>query len=347
LWRATEYRLDDPDNPVAIEAAPGVIWKRFSPFDSYKLTSRTRTVEAGPHLMFLQLKSLRRGKSEIFHKALRLFARQYGLLGIFEEDYLQRPVTPRSTFLVAPEAIIDEQGRLRQVDPATEGKDLLLDLLETRTREFHLNESLRSERELRLIKSFARNDNRRSTAQYNLIALPSEIKFSRKDPNLYSDSYWEPLDSPTQLVPWESIRRDFGALMILDEQSYLGVSVFCTREPLLRWNLHIHYFPSGDEPVEYLASEDNYTANSYLQEVSPRILLAEDRNLEPSWNYRTLLQAMSVMLYLDLTGDNTIRRCQSRGCPNYFRVGSQSKSKYCSTRCANRASTRMRRDQVP
>jgi hypothetical protein len=113
-----------------------------------------REAEAGPHLKFMSLNSLLSSKSEHFHTALRVFAWKYGLLGIFEEDYLQRPVRPRSTFLIAPEAIIDGQGKLRRVDPATEGKDLLLDLLETRTREFHLNESIRSAQQLRLSKFF-------------------------------------------------------------------------------------------------------------------------------------------------------------------------------------------------
>jgi hypothetical protein len=53
------------------------------------------------------------------------------------------------------------------------------------------------------------------------------------------------------------------------------------------------------------------------------------------------------MLFLDLTGGNTIKKCKSRGCPNYFRVGSQSKSKYCSEQHASRASTRMGRGQEP
>lgn len=45
---------------------------------------------------------------------------------------------------------------------------------------------------------------------------------------------------------------------------------------------------------------------------------------------------------LDLTGGNTIKRCDSQGCSNYFHMGPQSKSRYCSEQCANRASTRMR-----
>jgi hypothetical protein len=96
-----------------------------------------------------------------------------------------------------------------------------------------------------------------------------------------------------------------------------------------------------------LASDDNHSVNLYLQEVSPRVLLGEDGNLKRGWHYSSLLQAMYIMMWLDLTGDNTIKKCQSGGCPNYFRVGSQSKSRYCSDRCANRASTRMRRGQEP
>jgi hypothetical protein len=57
------------------------------------------------------------------------------------------------------------------------------------------------------------------------------------------------------------------------------------------------YFPTGKESIEFLTSEDNYTANWYLQEVSPRILPGKDGKLEPGWNCHTLLQAMSVMLY--------------------------------------------------
>lgn len=57
------------------------------------------------------------------------------------------------------------------------------------------------------------------------------------------------------------------------------------------------YFPTGKESVEFVTSEDNYTATWYLQEVSPRILPGKDGKLEPGWNCHTLLQAMSVMLY--------------------------------------------------
>jgi hypothetical protein len=83
------------------------------------------------------------------------------------------------------------------------------------------------------------------------------------------------------------------------------------------------------------------------EDVSPRALIGKDRNLERRWRYRSLLQAMYIMHFLDLTGGIIIKKCQSRGCPNYFRAGSLIKSKYCSTRCANRASTRKGRGQEP
>ena len=41
--------------------------------------------------------------------------------------------------------------------------------------------------------------------------------------------------------------------------------------------------------------------NSYLREVSPRVVTGEDGNLERGWSCRSLLRAMYVMLYLDLT----------------------------------------------
>jgi hypothetical protein len=322
-----------------IEAAPGATWERFSPFDLYRLTSRTREVEAGPHLDFLRLSSLMRSESEHFHTALRVFTWKYGLLGIFEGDYLERPIRPPSKPLIAPDAIIDGGGRLREVDPATEGTELLLDLLETR---FERGEAYVNKRSY-LTKSGG-------AGWHSSITLPSEVRYARRIPDF--DSFMQPVDPPTQLVPWEMIQRDFGAFMILDKESLLGVSVLCTRELLPRWKSTMLHFPSGDEPVESLAATDSYSSrsyllNSYLQEVSPLAVIGEGGNLDRSWYCRSLLQAMYVMFYLDLTGGMAIKKCQSRGCPNSFRVGPQSEGKYCSKRCANRASTRMRRGQQP
>jgi hypothetical protein len=117
-----------------------------------------------------------------------------------------RPVLPEAKTLVAPDGIIEE-GRLWQIDPATEGKEILRGLLEPKGWAF-----LDSERE----------------AELGWIALPSEIKYNTKKPHLNSE--WWPIE-PRQLVPWEEIQEDFGALLILDENTYKGVSVLCTREP--------------------------------------------------------------------------------------------------------------------
>ena len=96
------------------------------------------------------------------------------------------------------------------------------------------------------------------------------------------------------------------------------------------------------------SAEDLVTyINSVWNGASERAFVGEDRNLKRGWRCGSLLEAMGIMLLLDMTGGNTIKKCQSRGCPNYFRMGPQSKSRYCSKRCANRASTRLGRGQAP
>jgi hypothetical protein len=330
-WRATDYKLDNTDNPRAIEATPDATWERFAPLDLYRPTSKAREVEeAGPHLTFLRLKHVWETQQPIFPKALILFAREYGLLGAFEEDYLPDPVFPEGKMLIAPEAVIDDRDRLRRLDPGTEGRELLLDLLEPR-------------------EWFWSFKDKKREAGRNCTALPSEVLWNSKNPGLDSELW--PSKQPRQLVRWEEIQEDFGALLVLDkdEETFKGVSVLCTREPVRRWTVGLRFFPSGDTPIEDLAIGSDYgtSLNHYLQEVSPYAFLGRYGNLERGWEYRSLLQAMYVMLFLDLTGGNAIKKCQSRGCPNYFRVGSQSRSRYCSERCANRASTRMRRGQEP
>ncbi|HVF00070.1 MAG TPA: hypothetical protein VNA27_01845 [Rubrobacteraceae bacterium] len=267
----------------------------------------------------------------MFRKAMVLFAEEYGLLGAFEEDFLGTPVLPERKTTVAPEAIIDEQGRLQRIDPGTDGKELLLRVLEP-TRRFSAGHS-------RL------PDETEHSAAYEMMALPSEMRFAPRGLSL-DRSEWSL--EPGELVPWEDIRKYFGALLILDEGAPEGVSVLCRQEPLRRWEISFRFFPSGAPSGDVELDDDSYVfLNSYLEDVSPRAVIGKDGNLERRWRYRSLLQALYVMLYLDLTGGNTIKKCQSRGCPNYFRLGPQSKSIYCSPRCASRASTRRRRGQEP
>jgi hypothetical protein len=334
-WRASKYELVKHEfinnhrqagTEVCIEATSDAQWGRISPFDLYRPTSKVREVEAGPHLAFLMLKGLWEAEAKNLDTAWKVFATEFGLLGVFEEEYYWPPVFPHGKIVIAPEAVIDSQGKLQRVDPATEGKEIVWNALAARGR-YLTDVPLPAE------------------SKYTNIALPSELEFIAKGP--FIDNYFWPAVPHRQPVTWEEIKEDLGVLLILDEESYTGVSVLCTREPLQRWRYSLAYFPSGDMAIEHLLSDSFNDLNWRLRQVSPYLLLGKDGNLKRGWSYRSLLQAMYVMLWLDLTGDNTVKKCQSRGCPNYFRVGSQSNSKYCSTRCANLASTRMGRGQEP
>jgi hypothetical protein len=265
-------------------------------------------------------------QSRVFRNALILFAKLYGLLGAFEEEFSDKPVLPGGKTLVAPDAVIDKHGRLKRVDPATEGKELLLRLLEPAGL-FHTGHS-----------PWRPLDDIDYRAAYETMALPSEVRFTLRDPGVGRIE-----------VPWEEIRTKFGALLILNDRAPDGVSVLCTREPLHRWEISFRTFPSLAAPSGRLQLDDHSYdfLNQHLENVSLRAYVDKDGNPERGWRYRSLLQAMYVMLVFDLTEDNTIKKCQSRGCPNYFRIGSQSKSRYCSERCANRASTRRSRGQEP
>ncbi len=278
-----------------------------------------------------QIRQIRKDLS-LFRNALTVFTQQYGLLGLFEEDFQGKPVLPEGKTCVAPEALIDERGWLRRFDPATNGKELLFRVLD-RKWQF-------SDGHNRPADDFERR------VAYNTMALPSEIAFVRRGHYLGGRLEW--LIEPRPLVPWEEIKKDYGVVLILDEGAPDGVSVLCTREPICRWEMSFRFLPSAAPSGALELDEDGYVSlNTYLEDVSPRAFVSVDGNLERGWRYRSLLQAMYVMLFLDLTGGSTIKKCESRGCPNYFRVGPQSRSKYCSNRCANRASTRMGRGQVP
>ena len=355
----------DVDSGVAISAAPDAKWTRFSPFESYRFSSDARTLKSGPHLLFLNLKGIseahRRGQlrlpvdalrreepfrthfagrrevreileqRELLRKSLILFAKQYGLLGLFEEDFVNALVPPKEKTLIAPEAVIDEQGRLRQVDPTGKGKELLFQTLAARGRlsAGHIRPPDKFERDVALL----------------MMAPPSEAMFVPRDPYLGEAERSEKQHQP---VSWKAIQRRFGALLVLDENAPNGVSVLCRREPLRRWESCLRFFPSRAPSGTVELDGDGYVLlASYLEGVSPRALIGKEGQLERGWRHRSLLQAMYLMLFLDLTGGATIKKCQSRGCPGFYRTGPQRRSKYCSERCANRASTRLARGQEP
>jgi hypothetical protein len=326
-WRASEYRpvgldeLDDNDEAPAIEAVPRARWYKYNPFSSYRSKSKHRDVGAGAHMQFLKLESLlHEEESDLFGTALGVFVQEHGLLGIFEDDYLTYPVLPEGKFSIAPEAVIDEGGELRRIDPATEGKELALQAREHDP----FFEEFPEVKELR----------------HEMMALPDEVKFTPKIP----DSSFLPNGDSVGLVHWNAIKEQLGGFLVLDGSLFPGVHVICTREPLIRWSHSLETFSFlKDMKLEEQAN----ALNGSLVDASPLVHVSEDGNLERSYQCHNLLTAMYLMFYLDLTGGSTIKKCQSSSCPEYFRTGAQSESIFCSVRCASRAATRRGRGLTP
>jgi len=313
--------LDDNEEAPAIEAAPKTRWYKYNPFSSYRSKSKKRDVGAGAHMQFLKLESLlHEEESDLFGTALLVFIQEHGLLGIFEEDYLTYPVLPEGKLTIAPEAVIDEGGELRRVDPATEGKEL----------------ALQAQEHDPFFEEFPEIKER----WHEMMALPDEVRFTPKIP----DSSFLPNGGSVGLVHWNAIKQQFGGLLVLDESLFPGVHVICTREPLIRWS---HLLAAFSFLRDMTVEEQANALNGSLVDASPFVHVAKDGNLERSYQCHNLLTAMYLMFYLDLTGGSTIKKCQSSGCPEYFRTGAQSESKYCSERCASRAATRRGRGLTP
>jgi hypothetical protein len=90
--------------------------------------------------------------------------------------------------------------------------------------------------------------------------------------------------------------------------------------------------------MESVQSLDNPTAHEI------------DDEMDRGWRCSSLLEAMYLMLWLDLTGGRSIVKCQAKGCPNWFRQGSQPGSMFCphpddplKSRCALREMKRQSR----
>lgn len=62
------------------------------------------------------------------------------------------------------------------------------------------------------------------------------------------------------------------------------------------------------------------------------------------WDVPDLLSAMYTMIYMDLLGGKTIRKCRNESCSKWFSVyGNDDRKIYCSSRCANTQAKRMER----
>jgi hypothetical protein len=322
-WKADSYRINsgkdlprflghsENESPrtTYVEALPNARWKQINPFDFYRPSEGGRDKEAGPHLKFLPLKKIAREKPHLLEKGIALFAQKYGLLGIFPRMYLPQPVLRRNKLLIAPEAVLDGSGALRKVDPATEGIELLLVMQE---------ENAFADEFLNELPEEMFRDSVALPEDVRLIA-PRERRQSRK------------------ITPWGEVRQELGALFVLTPGG--SISPVCTREPLRWWQGVLDNFPT---PREVLTGD-----LIRLRGVDPVFVLERDGYLNPGWACDSLLSAMYLMLCLDQSDESTIQKCQSRGCPEYFRAGPYSRARYCSSRCASRASTRLSRGREP
>jgi hypothetical protein len=320
-WKA----VGRPSGYKGLRALPSAQWMRVDPFASYRPPSRERQLEAGPHATFLQLRKLALADTDFrdFQRAVDLFANEYGLLGLFHHQY-SAPILPDIKVVISPEAIV-ENGRLRRVDPATEGLELV---------------------------AKAVNDSRYPSAprftkeDHVLVAMPDEVSFGTKNRFPYPD---DPSGRPLWPGPpkrWEEVRAGFDALFVLDPARRTKASVLVQKESIISWGRELKYFPPPPYEQEQLPSLA-WILGDWLADVSPIAELGEHGELRQNWRCNTLLQAMYLMLFLDLTGGSRLRECASHDCSNYYRLGPQSNSKYCSVKHANRASTRLQRGQEP
>jgi hypothetical protein len=251
-----------------------------------------------------------------------VFASKYGLLGLFHHLH-SAPILPKHKVYVAPEAVI-ENGRLRMVDPATEGLELV---------------------------AKAVNDGRPPTAPrfikeyYVSVAMPKEVRFATKDwYRIPDDPSGRPLTGEDE--SWEEVRASYDALFVLDLTRRTKSSVLVRKESTFPWQSLLEDFPAPPYTEECLPSLARIF-DDWLADTSPKFSVGENGKLSRSWRCSTLLQAMYLMLFEDLIGGARLRECDSRDCSNYYRLGPQTTTRYCSEKHTSRASTRRNRGQEP
>jgi hypothetical protein len=274
--------------------------------------------------MFLRLRKLFLGEDARYLTAIDRFASEHGLLGLFHH-YYSAPILPNPfQVYISPEAVI-EDGRLKPVDPAGEGLEVLAKTV---------NDSRPS------------GAPRFTEADYAIVAMPDEVYFAEKEPYRYPD---DPSGRPVRSVnhrSWEEVRKGFDALFVLDPGRRARSSVLVRRESAFSWQRELEDFPSPPYEGEHL-SVLAWILNERLADISPKTVLGEHGGLAWGWRCGTLLQAMYLMLLLDLSGGVSLKECESHDCQTYFRLGPQGGTKYCSERHASRASTRIGRGQEP
>lgn len=341
IWKASKHKLvGDPMFPHRIEAALDAVWVKEDPLRTYPPTDRKSRGTPPAHVAFLRLadrvrdwysakpseRSTARSKenTKLLHNSARVCADTYGLLGLFNETFAAPVLPPRVDryALLAPDAVIDRYGRMRMVDPATKGKELLekaLDLPGPQTgRKRHL-----------------RPDE---------LVFPHELRFPSVSftPFGLLPPIFESLDQ--EMISWDEVRNVYGVHALLDEEADMPcASIIYTREPLQFWYQEMRDFHPLPNPPEYYDRK--------LADVRLHAVRGDDGRTALSYNCPSLLSALCLMLFLDEDAGAKIQRCQAPGCREYVRVGPLERPrKYCrpepgeeQSKCASRASSEMHR----
>lgn len=337
LWKADSHRFsyDGYDQPQIIEAEPEARWERREMVVSYDPNPKDQPPERGAHAWFLKLKTMKKdlgGRYSLgaFNDELKRFADRYGLLGLCQETLSLPILPPRADLLacVAPDAMLDKDGRLRVIDPATEGKK--------RLEEFFCNRRGRSVKTSRKGRPFFHSES---------LVLPHELRFSTKGLTVFGrlSPPFESHRAPG--LSWEGLRNLYGVYAVLDEDAEMGVSIISTREPLIYWDTELDCFLSPPCVAESFSGR--------LEGVTPHPVPAGDGKFRQGWRCPSLLKAMYAMLYVDAATDNELRKCQDPGCSEYFLVGKRDKArKYCRppegkkySQCGSRVTSQRHRER--
>jgi hypothetical protein len=323
LWKASSNRLvGGYHTPDYIEATPDAVWMRTDPFRDYRpVVDRVAGGKPTPHERFSTLANMALKAdqddiwSEQFHKAMKLFADRHGLLGWFREEF-GMPLLPEREVgllvLVAPDTIIDRYGRLREIDPATEGKY------------FQEQRMLHRDEVWTMLYGQPPPRPEDYVLEPEELILPCELRFRRQAADFVRTGYSRRLlyPSPSRTFTYEEIRHRYGLRLVYDPQNAnTGVSVISTREPVSVWRQRLRNL--AEPPHE------NYL-NVKLEGVSPMVVRRTDGEDAGSWSCSSLLEAVHLMQFLDSIHGVRMQRCQAPDCYDFFRVGPRSKPRlYC------------------
>jgi hypothetical protein len=272
-----------------------------------------------------------------FRLALNVFADRYGLLGLLWEEFGAHLLPERKVgrlVFIAPDAVIDGAGRLRRIDPDTDGKQLLEKMLRERDRRIYAERG-----ELHLW------DPEKLVLTPRELVLPGELRFPEKtawDLLLSGPSWLLSEPERPRIRSYDDLRRRYGVRVVFDRRQLRSVSFVATREPVAAWRAKLRSFAQ-------LHSRGRL--NRHLEGVNPCEVDGEDGRAASSWRCPSLLKALWLMLHLDKTTGVRLQRCQAPGCYEYFRVGPRGRaSMYCppppgkkQSKCASRASSAMHR----